>query len=232
LENARTALRKAVDPAAADYPGKEEAKQRLAAIESGTTAAPEMSLADAKAAAQQRPNDPIARMRLAEAYEKSGDAKNAAQEFESVLKINPKLFPPTLKLAQLYGGPLKENAKALEYAKKARELAPNDPRAAGTLGKIANQTGNASWAYGLLQESIRAVPNDPGVLHSLAWAAYRLSKVKEAQDAMEKVLTAAPTCIHFWATISGYPNCMRPLDWRRSEKFTSSWKYKRKIMKR
>jgi tetratricopeptide (TPR) repeat protein len=191
LENARVSLRKAVD-APGDYPGKDAGKQRLAALESGNAAAAEMSVADAKTAADQNPKDPIARMRLAEAYEKSGDAKNAAQESENALKINAKLFPATLKLAQLYGGPLKDNAKALEYARKARELAPNDPRAAGTLGKIAIQTGNASWAYGLLQESIRALPDDPGVLHSFAWASYRMSRVKEAQEAMEKVIEKAP----------------------------------------
>jgi tetratricopeptide (TPR) repeat protein len=108
------------------------------------------------------------------------------------LKINPKLVPAPVKLAELLAGPLNDRTKALEYARKARELAPNDPKAAGVLGRIANSTGNASWAYGLLQESIRALPDDPSVLHSLGWAAYRLSKVKEAQEAMENVVKIAP----------------------------------------
>ena len=45
--------------------------------------------------------------------------------------------------------------KALEFAKKARELAPNDAEVAGLLGRIALKADNFSWAYSLLQESAR-----------------------------------------------------------------------------
>jgi predicted Zn-dependent protease len=98
-----------------------------------------------------------------------------------------------MKLAQLNAGPLKNPDKALQYAKKARELAPGDPHATATVGSIAFQLGNYTWAYSLLQEGARQLPNDPAVLHDLAWSAYSLGKVAEARQTMESLLTSGPS---------------------------------------
>ena len=137
-----------------------------------------------------QPNDLISEIRLGEAYEKGGAWDKAATAFEQAEKLNPKLASTVTKLAQLNAGPLQNKEKALTYAKKARQLAPADPRVAGILGKVAYQSGNFSWSYSLLQEAARQHQNDPSVLYDLAWAAYSLGKVSEARDAMQKVVTA------------------------------------------
>ena len=139
--------------------------------------------------AKEQPNDVITQMRLGEAYEKQGASDKAAAAFEQALKLNPRLASAVTKLAQLYAGPLQNKEKALAYAKKARELTPNDPQVTSILGKIAYQSGNVTWSYSLLQEAARQRENDPSILHNLAWAAYGLGKVNEARDAMQKVLT-------------------------------------------
>jgi Flp pilus assembly protein TadD len=146
--------------------------------------------------AQEQPNDVILQMRLGEAYEKQGAADKAAAAFEQALKLNPKLTAAITKLAQLNAGQLQNKEKALDYAKKARELAPADPQIAGIVGKIAYDSGNFSWSYSLLQEATRQRANDPAILHDLAWAAYGLGKVNEARDAMQKVLTNNPDPAH------------------------------------
>ena len=135
-------------------------------------AAQNLSVAELEASLKQQPNDPVGLKRLGEAYEKDGAVAKAADAYERALKANPKLLPAAMKLAQLNAGPLKNPDKALQYAKKARELAPTDPHAAATVGSIAFQLGNYTWAYSLLQEGGRQLPNDPAVLHDLAWAAY------------------------------------------------------------
>ena len=109
-----------------------------------------------------------------------------------MLKLNPKLLSANLELAQLYSGPLPKHDRALEIAKKARQLAPNDAHVAGVLGRIAFQLDNFSWAYSLLQESVRQLADDPTVLHDYAWAAYSLGKVSQARELMERALKAAP----------------------------------------
>jgi tetratricopeptide (TPR) repeat protein len=131
-------------------------------------------------------------MRLGEAYDKQGAWDKAAATFEQALKLNPKLAAAVTKVAQLYAGPLRNKEKALAYAKKARELAPNDPEVTALLGEVGYQSGNFTWSYSLLQEAVRQRQNDPSILHDLGWAAYSLGKVNEARDAMQKVLANNP----------------------------------------
>src|SRR6266478_3251815 len=188
---ARVALQKAAR-ATKDFPGKDESKRRLALLESGTGASPDLSISQLEAMTKEQPNDVVSQMRLGEAYEKQGASDKAAAAFEQVAKLNPKLAAAITKLAQLYAGPLQNKAKALTYAKKARELAPADPQVAGILGKVAYDSGNFTWSYSLLQEAVRQRQNDSAILHDLAWAAYGLGKVNEARDAMRKVLTNSP----------------------------------------
>jgi Flp pilus assembly protein TadD len=108
-------------------------------------------------------------------------------------KLNPQLLSATARLAELNAGPLKAVEKALDFAKKARELAPNDRRIVGILGIAAYQTGNFKWPYGLLLESARKLPDDSEILYNLAWASYSLGKVDEAEQLMRRFLAAAPT---------------------------------------
>ena len=183
---ARVALEKAAH-AAVDFPGKEEAERRLASLE-GHGAVP---AGEANALPQQQSTDLLALTRLAESDQKKGELAEAAAAYEQALKLNSKLPDVTLKLAQLYAGPLKQRDKALEFAKKARALAPNDAQAAAILGRVAFQTGNFTWAYSLLQESARQRRDDPSLLYDLAWSSYALGNLPEARQTMQRFLDIA-----------------------------------------
>ena len=174
-----------------DFPSKADAQGRVDLLSqaSGPNA---LTVKQLEEMLGQHPKDVVARIHLAEAYEKSGVFDQAATAYEEALKSNPKLGPVTLKLAQLYAGPLHNAKKAMEFAKKARELSPGDARVAGVLGKIAFDAGNFSWAYSLLQESSRQLGSDPQVSYDLAWAAYSLGKTEEASSAMERSVQASP----------------------------------------
>jgi tetratricopeptide (TPR) repeat protein len=183
---ATVALRKAAN-ATRDFPGKDESKRRLGLLEGAG-----LPVSQLEAMAKEQPNDVIVQMRLGEAYEKQGAADKAAAAFEQAIKGNPKLTAAITQLAQLNAGPLQNKERALDYAKKARELAPADPQITGLVGKVAYDSGNFTWSYSLLQEAARQRANDPSILHNLAWAAYSMGKVNEARDAMQKVLTNNP----------------------------------------
>ena len=189
---ARAALEKAVG-SATDFDGKDEARRRLASLGKGGGAGENLSAAELEASLKQQPSDPVGLARVGEAYEKQGSVSKAADAYERALKANPNMLTATMKLAQLNAGPLKNPDKALQYAKKARELAPGDPHATAAVGSIAFQLGNYTWAYSLLQESGRQLPNDPAVLHDLAWSAYSLGKVAEARQTMQSVLSSGPS---------------------------------------
>jgi tetratricopeptide (TPR) repeat protein len=188
---ARAALEKAVG-SATDFGGKDEARRRLASLGKEGGAGQNLSAAELEASLKQS-SDPVGLARVGEAYEKQGAVAKAADAYERALKANPNMLTATMKLAQLNAGPLKNPDKALQYAKKARELAPGDPHATATVGSIAFQLGNYAWAYSLLQEGGRQLPNDPAVLHDLAWSAYSLGKVAEARQTMQSVLSSGPS---------------------------------------
>jgi tetratricopeptide (TPR) repeat protein len=191
---ARSAFERAAH-ASADFPGKDEAQRRLAQLQNSPAGQGEPSTGELEARLKQQPNDLITLTRLAEMYEKQAAPAKAAAAYEQVLKLNPKLSSATMKLAQLYAGPLQNQDKALEFAKKARELAPNDPQTGAAVGQIAFQAGNFSWAYSLLQESARQRGNDPAVLHDFALASYALGKVPEAREMMQRCLNASPDAV-------------------------------------
>jgi len=188
---ARAALEKAVG-SATDFDGKDEARRRLASLGKEGGAGQNLSAAELEASLKQS-SDPVGLARVGEAYEKQGAVAKAADAYERALKANPNMLTATMKLAQLNAGPLKNPDKALQYAKKARELAPGDPHATATVGSIAFQLGSYTWAYSLLQEGGRQLPNDPAVLHDLAWSAYSLGKVAEARQTMQSVLSSGPS---------------------------------------
>jgi tetratricopeptide (TPR) repeat protein len=188
-EQARAAFREALK-GSQDFPGKEEAQRRLTLL--GDDSSVKLSREQLESVLKQQPDDPFARLRLAESYENQKAFANAAAEYEHALKINPKLISPLIKLAQLNAGPLQNREKALEFAKTARQLAPTDANVAGVLGHVAYGAGNFTWAYSLLQESARQLAVDPTVLHDYAWAAYSLGKVSEARELMERAVKAAP----------------------------------------
>ena len=192
MDQARTAFRQAAT-ATADFPGKEEVQRRLELLNAAKSpATTELSSGDMELILSQQPDDLVTRMLLGESYEKEGAFGKAVATYEEALRLNPKLLSATAKLAQLHAGPLQASDKALEFARKARELAPNDPKIVGILGSAAYQTGNFTWAYSLLQESARRLPKDAEVLQDFAWAAYSLGKVSEARQAMERLLAADP----------------------------------------
>jgi tetratricopeptide (TPR) repeat protein len=151
-----------------------------------------VAVSDLEALVKQQPGDLVAVTRLGEAYEKESQFAKAAAAFEQALKINPRLASPALKLAQLYGGPLQNREKALEFAKKARELAPADAKVAGIIGALAYQSGNFTWSFSLLQEASRQLPDDAEVQQHYAWAAYSLGKLKEARGSMKRALEISP----------------------------------------
>jgi Flp pilus assembly protein TadD len=192
-DEARTAFRQAA-AAPADFPGKEEAKRRLSLL--GDAGSKETQLSRNKVMLKEQSDDPLTQVRLGESYEKQGAFAEAEVAYEKAIKLNPNLLSATAKLAQLYAGPLQNSEKALKFARKARELAPNDPKIAALLGSAAYQAGNFTWAYSLLQDSVRKLPDDAEVLYNFAWAAYSLGKVSEAQPAMQRVLAAAPGSSH------------------------------------
>ena len=187
-EPAKEAFEKALE--VGDFTGKPEAQRRLARLKNeGGKNAPSTSVLEKLAVEDSA--DVLNWIQLGNAYEAANNLSKAADAYEAARQVNPNLLVANLKLAQLNAAFFDRPDKALELAKKARELAPNDPAVVATLGQIVFESGNDHWAYGLLQDATRDQVPDVSVLRNLAWVAYRLGKVGEAEEAMRKVTAIA-----------------------------------------
>ncbi|MBA2271162.1 MAG: tetratricopeptide repeat protein [Chthoniobacterales bacterium] len=191
-EAARVALERAVS-STTDFKGKDDAQRRLSLLQPADGR--EISIAELEVIIKEQPDDLQALVRLAEQYEKQGEHVRAAEVFNKAFQLNPRLLSVVLKIAQLNAGPLQNPERALEFAKKARELAPADPNVAGMLGEIAFKADNFPWAYSLLQESARQRADDPQVLASFAEACYSVGRVAEAVETMQRVLKTNPNAV-------------------------------------
>jgi tetratricopeptide (TPR) repeat protein len=167
-----------------DFDGKEEAQARLKMI-SVSTGAEAISIEALEKLLSVNQTDILAWMRLGSLFQDEKNIPKAADAYERARQINPASLAPNLKLAQLNVDVFHNNEKAIEFAKKARELAPHDPVVGGTLGVIALRAGNYEWAYGLLRQAARETKPTATVLHAFAWSAYDLGKVNEARKVMQ-----------------------------------------------
>lgn len=178
-----------------NFPGADEARKRLALLTLDYNhPGPDVVSTLEKRIAEQ-PDDPIALGHLAQVYEQQGQPEKAAQVYEQVLKENsgnPKLL---IHLAQLYSDHLKNPQKALDLAKNAYKLAPDDPDIAQTLGRLVLAAGQYKWALSLLQAAQKQSAN-PELLYDLAWALYSNGHVAEAESTMRAALQSDPKSAH------------------------------------
>jgi tetratricopeptide (TPR) repeat protein len=131
------------------------------------------------------PKDPIALACLAGIQERDGDSEKAAATYQNALDLTPDNARVTLRLALLNSTKLNQPAKALELAKRANNLAPDDPYIAAALGRMEFQAHDYLHARDVLDSAARLLPSQPDVHHDLAWADFSVGQISEAQAAMQ-----------------------------------------------
>ena len=181
---ARLHLQQAVS-ALGDFTGKEEARQSLALLTIDPSKATPAEIEVLEKRLHDNPHDPIPLNRLAAIYEQRGDMDKAMDAYQKLIAQNAQDWKAMIKLGRLYAGPLHDTRKALDFAKSAHELAPNDPRATAMLGELVYTTGDHSWALTLLEEAAPRMTNEPSVEYNLALAYYANGRLPKADEAMD-----------------------------------------------
>ncbi len=184
---ARLALQNALQ-LARESNWRSEAVQRLRLLDLVPATVDAAAAADLDALSSNLPGDPILLLRRAAIAEKDGDWSKAAANYSKALQINTNLVTATIKLSQLLAARLNNPQKALELARRARDLSPDDPLIAHTLGRLAYETGDYAWAASLLHESLRKFPKDPEVQFDFGLAAYSLGQVSNATTAVQAAI--------------------------------------------
>jgi len=187
-EPARLALQKAFD-APSDFPGKDEARQRLALLAIQAGAANSGVRTELENYLRQWPNDPAAMVRVAQVQERDGAVDQAVKTYEKVVADNPLYAPATRRLALLYGQLSTDSPKAYELVTKARQAYPDDPDIAKTLGILNYRRGYYPQSVELLKEAAAKRKNDSEVLYYLGESYRQLKQYTECKEVLERALT-------------------------------------------
>ncbi len=183
MVQAEAALRKAIEL----EPGSPAGYFLLARVYFSTHQE-KMALANLEQVMAKDPNDISALMLTAIIREQQNEFPAARDAYEKLLAINPKFAPALNNLAYLYSERLNQMDRAFELAQRARELVPNEPHAADTLGWILYKRHQLPWALNLLEESAAKLSTEPEVQYHLAMVHYMMGEETPARLALQRAL--------------------------------------------
>jgi len=188
-EDAARAALEAAQKSGANFPGQADCVRYLAILAISPTAADAPAQAALEQAVSEKPNDPVALIRLAHIYQRAGNTAKAEAAYEAILRPLPQNLDALLNLARLYA--THDLKKAYDTAKLASQAAPYDAEVAHTLGRLAFLNADFHLAASTLQQAADKQPNDAVLLFDYAQAAYSLGRVADAQTALQGALAAS-----------------------------------------
>jgi tetratricopeptide (TPR) repeat protein len=171
-----------------DYPDKELARRPLEVLNLDPAKATPAAIQQLQDLVREDPQDPVPLSRLASIQEQHGEIQKAAESLQTLISINPENWPAMIRLSRLNAEHFKDLRKALELAKSAHSLAPDDGQASALLGELVYTSGDYPWALSLLEQAANQSPDEPPVFYHLALAYYALGRVTEADTAMQKAV--------------------------------------------
>lgn len=133
-----------------------------------------------------RPADVEARLMLAGLYQTLGKVDDSIREYERVKAQKPNSVVAWNNLAWLYLG--KDNDKALNYAQKAYDLAPQRPEVADTLGWILVKRGDTGKGLTLIENAAVHAPQAISIHYHLAVALNAAGRKEQARDQLQRIL--------------------------------------------
>jgi tetratricopeptide (TPR) repeat protein len=136
------------------------------------------------------PNDAQRLLMLALLYERTENFPQARDAYEKLLTISPNYLTALNNLAFLNAEHLNDLDKALELARKARDLQPQDPAIVDTLGWVLYKRGDYQQALPILQESAQKAADKPEIQFHLGMTAYMMGHTDLAKDALRKAASA------------------------------------------
>jgi len=86
-----------------------------------------------------------------------------------------------------------DEAKAMDFYKKALQLQPGQPLASNNLAYLMLQNGgNLDVALSLAQQARQGLPDNPSTADTLAWVYYSKGQYASARDLLEDAIKIAP----------------------------------------
>jgi len=129
---------------------------------------------------------------LGSLQESQGDRNGAMDSYKKALAIQPEMPVAANNLAFLMVESGQNLDVALSLAQTARRGMPNSPSSADTLAWVYYQKGNYLSARDLLEDAIKAAPNDAAIHYHLGMTYAKLSNSTDAVTHLKKAAALAP----------------------------------------
>jgi putative PEP-CTERM system TPR-repeat lipoprotein len=182
------------------YPGA------LAAYEKALTLSPTSSIAVKVHAAQVRagnaseadarlqkwssehPDDVVPLLYRAQEFQKSGKNTEAIEQYQLVLRKDPKNLLALNNLANLYQGA--NDPRAVATAEEAFKINPDSPAIADTLGWMLVEKGQTERGLDLLKKAAAQAPKNPEIRYHFAAALAKSGDKIQARKEIENLLAS------------------------------------------
>lgn len=136
---------------------------------------------------QDQPNDQASRSYLAASFIKRKLPKQAIEQYQRLLEINPKNARALNDLAWLYQG--EKDPRALSTAEQAYQLKPDNAEVMDTLGWILAERGDTARALTLLRAAADKAPMSTEIQFHWAATLAKSGDKAQARKALESLLT-------------------------------------------
>ncbi|MCK5556799.1 MAG: tetratricopeptide repeat protein, partial [Candidatus Hydrogenedentes bacterium] len=138
------------------------------------------------------PRNPIARLKAAMLYQMTGDIDKAIAEYEQAVLLSPNSVVALNNLAYFYAEEKNRFDDALNIARRAYGLAPDDPSVADTLGWIYYRKGSYELAVPPLEKAVTVKPDNATLQFHLGMAYLKSGETNEGSAHLKKALEIDP----------------------------------------
>jgi len=144
---------------------------------------------------QQNPKSQELRLLLAMSFSASGNVDRAIQEYDALLRLDPRALVAANNLASLLvdqKGDQKSLERALLLTKEFETSAPN-PYFLDTLGWVHLKLGHRDEALRFIQQAVTKAPDHPVLNYHLGIAYFKAGQAAEAKTHLQKAVASQKT---------------------------------------
>ena len=134
-----------------------------------------------------QPDDIVVRAELAQHALTDGDIDTAVNELARIVELSPNNVAALNDLAYLYQQ--RNDARALDLARRAYDLAPDEPVVMDTYGWLLTNNGNVQQALPILRKSVERASGRPTHRYHFAVALLRAGLQVEAKEQLGLLMT-------------------------------------------
>lgn len=140
---------------------------------------------------KEHPTDNPVRLYLANSYLVTQQNKAAIEQYQTILRQDPKNVVALNNLASLYQK--EKDPRALQFAEQAYQLAPEHPAILDTLGWILVEQGNTGRGLPLLQKAANLAPKAGEIRYHYVLGLVKSGDKPKARQELERLLATKET---------------------------------------